>query len=70
MEQKYWLRRKQAEMSMARTAASSQARLIHYELAGLCSVKAAENSSVGIAPGMPIGLVLRPKADAQREGRS
>ncbi len=41
MEQGYWLKRGQAELAMARSAATSESRLIHYDLAGRCSVKAA-----------------------------
>ncbi len=41
MEQKYWLKRGQAELARARAATNAEARLIHYDLAGLCSVKAA-----------------------------
>ena len=43
MERKYWLGRKHAAMGMARGATSAQARLIHYELAGLYSIKAARS---------------------------
>ena len=41
MEKKYWIGRKRAAMAMARAATSSEARLIHYDLAGRCSVMAA-----------------------------
>ena len=41
MEKTYWLGRKRAAMAMARNAACSEARLIHYELAGRYSIKAA-----------------------------
>ena len=41
MEQRYWLRRKRASMAMARQAVSAEARLIHFDLAGRYSVKAA-----------------------------
>ena len=41
MKKNYWLRRKRAAMAMARAAATSQARLIHYELAGRYSIRAA-----------------------------
>jgi hypothetical protein len=42
MEQAHWLSRKRASLLMATNAASASARLIHYELAGRYSVKAAE----------------------------
>lgn len=41
MEKTYWLGRKRASAANARSAASSQARLAHLELAGRYSVKAA-----------------------------
>jgi hypothetical protein len=40
MEQAHWLNRKRASIRMAEKAASAEARLIHYELAGRYSVKA------------------------------
>jgi hypothetical protein len=42
MERAHWLSRKRASLGMAERAVSSRARLVHYELAGLYSVKAAE----------------------------
>ena len=41
MEKTYWLRRKRAAMAMARAAKTSESRLIHYELAGRYSLRAA-----------------------------
>ena len=41
MEKKYWIGRKRSAIAMARAASSAEARLIHYELAGRYSVKAA-----------------------------
>ena len=41
MEKAYWLGRKRASLKMARNAASSEARLAHYDLAGRYSVQAA-----------------------------
>jgi hypothetical protein len=40
MEKAYWLARKRASMKLAQNAAGSEARLIHYDLAGRYSVKA------------------------------
>lgn len=37
----YWTRRSREALRMAKGATSSRARLIHYELAGRCSVRAA-----------------------------
>jgi hypothetical protein len=41
MDSTYWIGRKRVAMGMAREAATSEARLIHYELAGRYSVQAA-----------------------------
>jgi hypothetical protein len=41
MEKRYWIGRKRAAMAMARAASTAEARLIHYDLAGRYSVKAA-----------------------------
>jgi len=41
MEKGYWLSRKSASLKAAQNAASSEARLAHYDLAGRYSVKAA-----------------------------
>jgi hypothetical protein len=46
MEQAYWLSRKRASVKMARDATSSQARLVHYDLAGRYSVKAMSAGSL------------------------
>ncbi len=45
MEKKYWLRRKRAAMAPARAAGTSESRLIHYELAGRYSVRAAHSNA-------------------------
>jgi hypothetical protein len=42
MEKNYWIGRKRAAMGMARGASSAEARLIHYDLAGRYSIKAAQ----------------------------
>jgi len=41
MDKTYWIGRQAAAGAMARGASSAQVRLIHYELAGRYSVKAA-----------------------------
>lgn len=41
MDRTYWIGRKRAAMAMARAAATAEARLIHYELAGRYSIRAA-----------------------------
>ena len=40
MEHKYWLSRKRASVANAERATTSEARLIHFELAGRYSVMA------------------------------
>jgi hypothetical protein len=42
MDNKYWIGRKRSAMGMARDAATAEARLIHYDLAGRYSIKAAQ----------------------------
>ena len=42
MEKQYWLGRKRSAMAMARAATAGESRLIHYELAGRYSLKAAQ----------------------------
>jgi hypothetical protein len=42
MEHSYWIGRKRSALAMARDATSAEARLIHYELAGRHSIKAAQ----------------------------
>lgn len=41
MEQTYWLGRKRSSVANARRATSAQARLVHLDLAGRYSIKAA-----------------------------
>ena len=40
IEKAYWLSRKTASLRSAQNAASSEARLVHYDLAGRYSLKA------------------------------
>ena len=52
MEIGYWLGRERASLANARNATGAEARLIHYELAGRYSIKAANSvsaQSVGAA---------------------
>jgi hypothetical protein len=55
MEKAYWLGRKRASLKLARGAASSEARLAHYDLAGRYSVKAmsAETQATDLANAVP-----------------
>jgi len=43
MAKRYWIGRQRAALTMARAASSAEARLIHYDLAGRYSVKAASS---------------------------
>jgi hypothetical protein len=49
MEKAYWLKRELASLKLARSAGGSEAGMIHYDLAGRYSVKAAE---AGVASGL------------------
>ena len=42
MDKNYWIGRKRDAMAMARGASSSEERLEYYELAGRCSISAAD----------------------------
>lgn len=55
MEKVYWLSRKRASLTMARNAADSRARLVHYDLAGRYSVNAmsAETAAIDLAESLP-----------------
>lgn len=49
MESRYWIGRKRSAMGMARMAATAEARLIHYDLAGRYSIKAAQCAPIAAA---------------------
>lgn len=55
MEQAYWLSRKRASLKLAHKAASSEARLAHYDLAGRYILKAmsAEAHAIHLADSLP-----------------
>jgi hypothetical protein len=55
MEKAYWLGRKRASLKLAQGAESSEARLVHYDLAGRYSVKAisAETQAIDLASALP-----------------
>lgn len=58
MEKIYWFGRKRASLKAAKIAASAEARLIHYELAGRYGLKAlsAETQSIDLADALPPAL--------------
>ncbi len=60
MEKTYWIGRKRAAMAMARSAATSSARLIHYELAGRYSIRAAHCLPFLMVPKAPATEGARP----------
>ena len=68
MEKSYWIGRKHAAMAMARRAASAESRLIHYELAGRYSIKAAHSLPFLLVDKGPATegerAALRPPGDA------
>lgn len=70
MEQRYWIGRKRAAMALAREATSAEARLIHYDMAGRYSIKAAQAAPFMLpvkgpaTPGERVALQLPvPRAD-------
>jgi hypothetical protein len=48
MEKAYWLSRKRVSLKNAQSAAGSESRLIHYDLAGRYSLKAGSNEAQAI----------------------
>ena len=59
MERAYWLSRKRASLKLAQNAASSEARLVHYDLAGRYSLKAmsAETLATDLADSIPPAIL-------------
>ena len=55
MEKAYWLGRKRASLKLAHSAVSSEARLIHYDLAGRYALKAlsADVQLIDLAAALP-----------------
>lgn len=55
MEKAYWLTRKRASLKAAERAATSKARLVHYDLAGRYALKASslESRAVDLADSLP-----------------
>lgn len=60
MEKAYWLSRKRASLKLAQGAAGSEARLVHYDLAGRYSLKAmsAETQAADLVGAVPRFLYL------------
>lgn len=53
MEKAYWLGRRRASIRSAQSAASSRARLIHYDLAGRYGLKALSAETGALDPADP-----------------
>jgi hypothetical protein len=69
MEKAYWLGRKRASLKAAQNAVSSEARLIHYELAGRYSLNAlsAETQAIDLADAVPPAICA---SNASRPGKA
>ena len=50
MGQAYWLKRQQSALDMAKIADGAQTRLVHYELAGHYSIRAAQSAAAQLLP--------------------
>jgi hypothetical protein len=72
MEQAYWLGRKRASVANARRAGGAEARLVHLDLAGRYSIKAAAAAAAASVPeqeGARLALPVPESADADRYQR-
>ncbi len=70
MEKAYWLSRKRASLKSAKDAVGSEARLIHYELAGRYSVNAlsAETQAADLAGSLPAPITANRARAASKGG--
>ena len=59
MGQAYWLKRQQSALDMAKIADGAQTRLVHYELAGHYSIRAAQSATAELLP--PLADPLPPR---------
>jgi hypothetical protein len=68
MEKGYWLSRKRASLKAARNAASAEARLIHYDLAGRYSLNAlsAAKCATDLADALPPAIYATAACDSGR----
>ena len=71
MEKLYWLGRKRASLKLARNAASAEARLIHYDLAGRYALNAgaAETVAIDLADALPPPIFAKRSGARARTGR-
>jgi hypothetical protein len=65
MEKAYWLGRKRASLKLARNAAGSESRLIHYDMAGRYGLNAASEQTQRI----DLAASLPASSDGTRSGR-
>jgi hypothetical protein len=63
MDTSYWLGRKRASVANANAAESAEARLIHLDLAGRYSIKAAMARQGAAAPAEAVVALRMPAAD-------
>jgi hypothetical protein len=69
MEKGYWLGRKRDSLKAAQNAATAEARLIHYDLAGRYSLNAvsAETQAIDLADALPPAIYARAHSVAPKE---
>jgi hypothetical protein len=69
MEEAYWLSRKRASLNLAQNTVSSEARLVHYDLAGRYSLKAmsAEAQEFDLADALPPAIYANRLNPASRD---
>ncbi|MFL6856817.1 MAG: hypothetical protein ACJ8DZ_10850 [Allosphingosinicella sp.] len=69
MEHAYWLSRKRASVANARRAGSAEARLVHLDLAGRYSIKAAGAAAAARRPQEEGARLALPSCDASEAER-
>jgi hypothetical protein len=69
MEKVYWLSRKRASLKAAQNAASAEARLIHYDLAGRYSLNAlsAATQAMDLSGALPPAIFARDASVSAQE---
>jgi hypothetical protein len=72
MEKAHWLSRKRASLKLAQNAASAEARLVHYDLAGRYSLKAlsAETLAIDLADSLPRPISPKRTSGTLRRGNN
>ena len=67
MEKAYWLSRKRASLKMAQAAVGSEARLIHYDLAGRYGVKASSDETLALDLESGLPSAINPGGPSSRD---